>query len=114
MPSYHPDAAVEVQNILAAAGRSVKWCLGMMLKRHLLMDSGTAPLTDAEALYAGSGASTLYEVEYSYNLWGRLTCVYETASVTTLLAADAWQGVSRVGSPRGAPDARARAWGRSS
>ena len=115
MPGYHADAKTEVQAILSTAGRGTKRCLGMMVKRHLLMDGGTASLTHAEMLYAGSGTSVLYEVVYLYSAWSRVACVYEvTESATSLLAIDAWQGMVRVGIPSTAPDARARAWGRSS
>jgi hypothetical protein len=115
MPGYHPDAKAEVQAILSAAGRGVKRCLGMMVRRHLRMDSLKEPLTPAEMIGAGSGVSTLYEVVYSYSVWSATTCVYEmVGSSATLLAVDAVQGSVRIGIPGAAPDARARAWGRSS
>jgi hypothetical protein len=115
MPGYHPDAKAEVQAILSAGGRGVKRCLGMMVQRHLRMDGLTEPLASVEMIGAGSGVSTLYEVVYAYSTWSETTCVYEmVGSLTTLLAIDAVQGTVRVGMSSTAPDARARAWGRSS
>jgi hypothetical protein len=86
-----------------------------MVQRHLRMDGLTEPLTPAEVIGAGSGVSTLYEVVYSYGTWSKATCVYEMVGpLATLLAIDAVQGSVRIGIPGTAPDARARAWGRSS
>ena len=115
MPTYHADAEAEIVAILSQAGRSVKRCLGMMVQRHLRIDSGLEPLDATELLGAGSGVSTLYEVTYSYGLWSSVVCVYETVGPgVTLLAVDAMQGTVRVGMPRSSPDARSRAWGLSS
>jgi hypothetical protein len=115
MPQYHPDAEREVDAILQQAGRGVKRCLGMMIQRHLRIANGSEPLDSAELLGAGSGASTLYEVHYSYAAWSSVTCIYQLVGPdVTVLAVDAVQGTVRLGPPSNAPDARARAWGRSS
>lgn len=115
MPAYHPQAKLEVQSILAKGGRGVKRCLGMMVARHLRIDGGSEPLLAAEQVGAGSGVSMLYEVSYAYGLWSSVTCVYETTSAhVMLLAVDARQGTVRIGAAGTAPDARARAWNRSS
>lgn len=115
MPNYHPQAKAELRAILASPGRAVKRCVGMMLGRHLGLDSGQEPLDASEYLGAGSGSSVLYGVPYAYSLFGRIYCVYEVnGGVVTLLAVDGWQATARVGLSRSAPDARARAWGLSS
>jgi hypothetical protein len=115
LPLYHPQARVELLDILKAPGRAVKRCTGMMIARHRAMDSGLEPLVPSEYLSAGSGGSSaLYGVEYSYSLFGRVECVYQVdGGVVTLLAVDGWQATARVGLPKSAPDARARAWARS-
>ncbi|PNG50502.1 MULTISPECIES: hypothetical protein [unclassified Variovorax] len=115
LPIYHPDARLELLDVLKAPGRAVKQCTGMMIARHHAMDLGLEPLAPSEYLTSGAGGyATLYGVEYSYNLFGRVECVYQVeAGVVTLLAIDAWQATARVGLPKSAPDARARAWGRS-
>lgn len=115
MPSYHPDAEKELLAILEQGGRSVKRCLGMMLQRHLRMDNGAEPLTRDEDIGSGSGLSVLYRVVYTYSVFASVDCVYQKVGNTvTLLAADAQQGVLRLGLPAHAPDARARAVNRSS
>ena len=115
MPSYHADAQAEIIAILAKAGRGVKRCLGMMVQRHLRIDSGTEPLDSSELLGAGSGVSTLYEVVYSYGLWSKAVCEYELVGPNvSLLAVDATQGTVRIAMSISAPDARARAWNLSS
>lgn len=101
--------------IIAKAGRGVKRCLGMMVHRHLRIDSGTEPLDPSELLGAGSGVSTLYEIDYSFSLWSKVVCVYELVGPNlSLLAVDATQGTVRIAMPSAAPDARSRAWNLSS
>ena len=116
MPTYHPDAEQECLDALNRGGREVKRCLGMLLQRHLRIDDGSEPLSKAElAPTGGVSGQTWYEVTYSYGVFSRVTAVYEVSSpAVTLLAIDAWQGLSRVGLPRFSSDARARAWSRSS
>jgi hypothetical protein len=59
--------------------------------------------------------STLYRVEYLYGLWASVEGVYGVVgSAVELLAIDARQGIGRLGLSPHAPDALARAWGRSS
>lgn len=115
MPAYHPLAEQELLGILKVGGRSVKRCLGMMLQRHLRMDNGAEPLSKAEDIGSGNGLSVLYQVVYSYSVFASVDCVYQkVGGAVTLLAADAQQGVLRLGLPASAPDARARAVNRSS
>lgn len=115
MPSYHPEAEKELLAILEKGGRSVKRCLGMLLQRHLRMDNGAEPLTRAEDIGSGNGLSVLYQVVYTYSVFASVDCVYQkVGKEVTLLAADAQQGVLRLGLPDSAPDARARAVNRSS
>lgn len=115
MPTYHVNAQAEIQAILPTAGRGVKRCLGMMVQRHLRIDNSSEPLGSTELVGAGSGVSTLYEVAYAYGFWSGAVCVYEVVGASvTLLAVDAKQGTVRIGMPLLAPDARSRAWGRSS
>lgn len=114
MPAYHPKAEKEFDDILRLAGRGIKVCLGLMIQRHLRIEDGTERLSASEELGAGSGTSILFEVVYSYGLLMRVLCVYERqGTVVTVLAIDARQGLARLGMPQSAPDARARAWGRS-
>ena len=115
MPGYHANAQAEIKAILSNAERGVKRCLGMMVQRHLRIDSGSEPLDSTEWLSAGSGVSILYGVTYTHALWSNAVCVYELVGpVVTLLAVDATQGTVRMGAAGTAPDARARAWGLSS
>lgn len=117
MPTYHPDAEQECLAALNQGGREVKRCLGMLLQRHLRIDDGSEPFSKAELLPTGGVSGQIwYEVTYSYGVFSRVTAVYEVSGlgVVSLLAIDAWQGLSRVGLPRFSPDARARAWSRSS
>jgi hypothetical protein len=114
MPSYHPDAETEARAILAHGGHGVKRCMGMMIQRHIRIDDGTEPLILSECIGSGSGNSTLYEVRFAYNALSAVNCVYQQVGPdVTLLAIDAKQGLARVGLPSTAPDARARAWNRS-
>lgn len=115
MQTLNAAAQQEALDILKVAARGVKQCLGMMIQRHLRIDNGAEPLSASEYYSAGAGVSTLYQVEYSTGVWSKVVCVYETVSADfTLLAIDAHQGTARLGLPVAAPNARARAWGRSS
>jgi hypothetical protein len=116
MPSYHPDAEADMRSILAGGGREVKRCLGMMIRRHLGIEDGSEPLTAGEWLPAsGPNLTRLYEVDYLCGLLARVTVVYEADGTgAKVLALDAFQGLARVGHPKPAPDARARAWARAS
>jgi hypothetical protein len=114
MVTYHLDADKEFDDILQVAGRDVKKCLGQMIQRHVRIALGQEPLTHTERVGAGSGASTLYRVEYVYGLLASVECVYGVDGASTeVLAIDARQGINRLGLPAHAPDALARAWGRS-
>ena len=115
MQKFNAAAQQEATDILSQAARGVKQSLGMMIQRHLRISSGAEPLSPSEFYGAGAGVSSLYEVDYSHSLWSRVMCVYETVGADfTLLAIDAYQGTARLGLPASAPNARARAWGRSS
>ena len=114
MVTYHIDEDNEFEDILRLAGRDVKKCLGQMIQRHARIALGHEPLIRAEFAGAGSGVSTLYRVEYVYGLLASVECVYGVSgSSTEVLAIDARQGIRRLGLPAHAPDALARAWGRS-
>ncbi len=114
MVRYHLGADKEFDDILRLAGRDLKRCLGQMIKRHVRIALGQEPLTHAEFRGSGSGASALYRVEYVYGLLASVECVYGVdGSSTEVLAIDARQGINRLGLPAHAPDALARAWGRS-
>ena len=115
MQTFNAAAQQEARDILAVAARGVKQCLGMMIQRHLRIDSRTEPLSSAEHYSAGAGVSALFEVEFSNGFWSKVVCVYETVGPDfTLLAIDAHQGTARLGLAPSAPNTRARAWGRSS
>ncbi len=115
MQKFNAAAQKEATDILSQAARGVKQSLGMMIQRHLRIASGVEPLSPSEYYSAGVGVSSLYEVDCSHGFWSRVVCVYETVGADfTLLAIDAYQGTARLGLPASAPNARARAWGRSS
>jgi hypothetical protein len=116
VPTYHPDAQQECQEALDLGGREVKRCFGMMLQRHLRITDGSEPLAKAELLPAtGVSGKPWYEVTYACGVFSMVTAVYEVSGPdVTLLAIDARQGLSRVGLAGSSPDARARAWSRSS
>jgi hypothetical protein len=113
---FNAAAQKEATDILSQAARGVKQSLGMMIQRHLRIASGVEPLSQLSEYYsAGAGVSSLYEVDYSHSFWSRVVCVYETVGTDfTLLAIDAYQGTARLGLPASDPNAKARAWGRSS
>ena len=114
MVTYHPNADKEFEDILRLAGRDLKRCLGQMIQRHARIALGREPLAPAESAGAGSGASSLYRVEYVYGLLVSVLCVYGVeGSRAEVLAIDARQGISRLGLSAHAPDALARAWARS-
>ena len=114
MVTYHADADQEFDEVLSLAGAGVKRCLGQMIQRHARIALGREPLASAESAGAGSGASTLYRIEYSYGLLALVVCVDGVVGAQVeLLAIDAAQGISRIGLPAHAPDALARAWVRS-
>ena len=101
-------------DLLQKGSRSIKRCLGMMIQRHIRIDNGAEPLSSAEDAGTGSGSSSLYRVTYSYSVFASVDCVYQKVGTgVTLLAADAAQGVVRLGLPTSAPDALARARTRS-
>ena len=114
MVTYHVAADAEFDAIWQVAGRDVKKCFGQMIQRHARIALGKEPLGSAEYAGAGSGVSSLYRVEYLYGLLASLECVYGVVEASIeVLALDARQGLSRLGLPARAPDALARAWGRS-
>ena len=114
MPSYHPDAELEAKAILAQGGRGVKICMGMMIQRHIRIDDGREPPAPGECIGSGSGISVLYALVFVNGALSTINCVYQQVGAdVTLLAIDARHGLARVGLPRTAPDARARAWNRS-
>ena len=115
MVTYHVDADKEFERIFSLAGRDLKKCLGQMIQRHVRLALGREPFVPAESAGAGSGVSMLYRVEYLYGLLASVECVYGMVGASVeLLAIDARQGITRLGLPAHAPDALARAWGRSS
>lgn len=110
MPSYHTNAEQELMDLLQKGSRSIKRCLGMMIQRHIRIDNGSEPLSSAEYVGPDSGSSSFYRVTYSYNVFASVDCVYQKVGTdVTLLAADAVQGLVRLGLPTSAPDALARA-----
>lgn len=114
MVRYHPAAQAEFDLMLKLGRRGLKACLGQMIRRHYAISDGSEPLDPREDIGLGpSGKCKMYEVTFSFGVFARLECIYESDGVnTTLLALDGHQGTARLG--RLAPLARGRAWSRAS
>ena len=114
MPIYHPAADLEFDDLLALANLDLKYCFGMMMKRHVGIDNASAGLSLAEQLPASDpNLNQPYEVEYSVGS-ARLVAVYEAKAhlMVEMLALDGFAWFGRLCRVSSDPDVQARAWAR--